>query len=314
MNSLKVCFIGIGSIAKRHITNLRHICKEKHIELLLDAVRSNRRSLLDNINDMIDATYYSFDSMPSDYDVVFITNPTEFHIETLKKVHDKARCFFIEKPIVSFSKIHEAIEFETTNEKLYYVACPLRYTNVIQYLKENINVEEVISVRCISSSYLPDWRPGIDYRKTYSAQKELGGGVSIDLVHEWDYLTFLFGKPNRVKCMIGKKSKLEIDSDDYAVYIAEYKDKILELHLDYFGRKPIRNITLFTDKDTIECDLIASRIEYKKSGKVIEFGEVRNDFQIKEMQYFLSLVEKNVQSHKEFEHAISVLRLTQGDL
>lgn len=314
MNSLKVCFIGIGSIAKRHITNLRYICNDKHIELLLDAVRSSERALPNNINDLINKTYYSLDVMPDDYDVVFITNPTEFHIDTLKKVHAKARCFFIEKPIVSFSKIHEATDFVPVDEKLYYVACPLRYTNVIQYLKENIKVEDVISVRCISSSYLPEWRPGIDYRKTYSAQRALGGGVSIDLIHEWDYLTFLFGTPNRVQCMIGKKSRLEIDSDDYAIYIAEYKDKILELHLDYFGRKPIRNITLFTDKDTIECDLIASRIEYKKSGKVIEFGEMRNDFQIKELEYFLSLVENNINSYKEFEHAIKILRLTQGDL
>ena len=66
----------------------------------------------------------------------------------------------------------------------YYVACPLRYNAVIQYIKDNIDLQDVISVRSISSSYLPDWRPGVDYRKTYSAKKELGGGVSIDLIHE----------------------------------------------------------------------------------------------------------------------------------
>ena len=51
--------------------------------------------------------------------------------------------------------------------------------------------------------------------------------------------------------MGGKKSTLEIDSDDYAIYIAEYADKILELHLDYFGRSIIRELTLFTEQDTI---------------------------------------------------------------
>ena len=49
--------------------------------------------------------------------------------------------------------------------------------------------------------------------------------------------------------MGGKKSTLEIDSDDYAIYIAEYADKILELHLEYFGHSIIREITLFTEQD-----------------------------------------------------------------
>ena len=100
----------------------------------------------------------------------------------------------------------------------------------MQYVKANIIPDDVICVRAMSSSYLPDWRPGQDYRKTYSAHKDLGGGVSIDLIHEWDYLTYLFGWPKKVHSFIGKKSNLEIDSDDYAIYIAEFEKMIAELH------------------------------------------------------------------------------------
>ena len=128
------------------------------------------------------------------------------------------------------------------------MACPLRYTNVIQYLKETIDPKKVNSVSIISSSYLPDWRPGTDYRNTYSAHKNLGGGVAIDLIHEWDYLSFLFRYASKKwKSFMGKISNLEIDSDDYAIYIAKYtNDMIAELHLDYFGRKTIRAIEEFT--------------------------------------------------------------------
>ena len=62
-----------------------------------------------------------------------------------------------------------------------------------QYVKNNVDLSKVYSARAISSSYLPDWRPGQDYRTTYSAHKDMGGGVSIDLIHEWDYLSWLFG-------------------------------------------------------------------------------------------------------------------------
>ncbi|MCI9228830.1 MAG: hypothetical protein HFG86_12530 [Dorea sp.] len=39
MNSLKVCFIGVGSIAKRHMKNLRIIAEKRKIKLTIDALR-----------------------------------------------------------------------------------------------------------------------------------------------------------------------------------------------------------------------------------------------------------------------------------
>ena len=56
----------------------------------------------------------------------------------------------------------------------------------------------VYSARVLCSSYLPGWRPGVDYRTVYSAHKDMGGGVTIDLIHEWDYLVELFGKPEKM--------------------------------------------------------------------------------------------------------------------
>lgn len=311
METLKVCFIGIGSIAKRHIKNLKEICAEQNRKVSIDALRTGNNPLSEDISELISNTFHSEKELPNDYDVIFITNPTDYHIETLKKVHEKGKHFFIEKPITSFRNIETVKEVKYRENSVYYVACPLRYTNVIQYLKYNVNIDKVISARCISSSYLPDWRPGVDYRNTYSAHKDLGGGVSIDLIHEWDYLQYLFGKPNRILSMIGKKSNLELDCEDYAFYLAEYSDKVIELHLDYFGRKTIREIMLFTDDDTILGDLTNSRVTYLKSGRVIDFSENRNDFQKKELKYFLELLDKG--EHKNFAYeAYHTMNYTQG--
>ena len=312
MNSLKVCFIGVGSIAKRHIHNLSSICDERQIELTIDAFR--RSNIGENL-DLLHKIYTDEELLPMDYDVIFITNPTDLHMETLERFHGHAKHFFIEKPIVSFTRIEEAKNFITRKNSVYYVACPLRYTNVIQYLKKNLNTDDVISVRCISSSYLPEWRPNTDYRDTYSAHRELGGGVSIDLIHEWDYLTYLFDTPEKVFYLSGKKSNLEIDSDDYAIYMAEYKDKIVELHLDYFGRKTIRELMIFTRDDTIRADLINMKIEWLRNGESISFLEMRDDFQKKELCHFLDIIEKEETPEEDgILHAIKVLQLTQGEL
>lgn len=311
MQQLKVCFTGVGSIAKRHIRNLQTVCNTRGLQLHIDAFRhSVNSSSIDGIRN----TFNEIEKVPSDYDIIFITNPTELHLETLEKFHNKGKHFFIEKPVVSQKQIDLAKQFVLMDDAVYYVACPLRYNAVIQYIKNNVCIDNVISVRSISSSYLPDWRPGQDYRQTYSAHKDLGGGVSIDLIHEWDYLTYIFGWPNNVKCFIGKKSNLEIDSDDYAIYIAEFNRQIAELHLDYFGRKTIREIQLFTKEDTIIGDIANNKITFLISGEVIEFKEERDDFQRRELAHFLDMVMGIKPVENGYEHGIKVLELTQGRL
>lgn len=312
MDKLKVCFVGIGSIAMRHIRNLGDICREGGIDLTIDALSSGSRAIPEDVAVRLSHSYADAAELPSGYDAIFITNPTELHLDALKATHDKARHFFIEKPVTSYARLSEAEDVPYRPDSVYYVACPLRYTNVIQYLKEHLNTADVICARGISSSYLPDWRPGVDYRDTYSAHKALGGGVSIDLIHEWDYLQYLFGEPAKIVYACGKKSRLEIDCEDYAVYIADYNDKIIELHLDYFGRKTIREIMIFTHEETIVADLIKSRISFLNAGTVIDFSEKRDDFQRRELRHFLGLLDADHPGWNSVQEACRTLNYTQG--
>lgn len=309
MDRLKVCFIGIGSIAKRHIRNLKGVCEDRGVSLTIDAVRRSADQV-----EGVDQVYSSEEGLPADYDVIFITNPTDKHLEALRLFHGHAKHFFIEKPVVSRDQINEAKQFCLKPGSVYYVAAPLRYNAVIQWVKENVNPDDVVSVRSISSSYLPDWRPGQDYRQTYSAHKDMGGGVSIDLIHEWDYLTYLFGWPAKVSSMIGRKSSLEIDSDDYAIYIAEFANMIAELHLDYFGRKTIREIELFTKDDTILGDIANNRITKLGNNQVIDFHEERDDYQKRELMHFIDIISHKANEENGYEHGLKVLGLTQGRL
>lgn len=304
---MKVLFIGFGSIAKRHITNLYELLKG---EVCIDLMR-REATVPDDFSTQIHAVYTTYQSLPNNYDAIFITNPTRLHYETLKAVHEKSKNFFIEKPVFETGQEDiKALDLKLDN--VYYVACPLRYTNVIQYLKHNIDFDQVYSMRCISSSYLPDWRPGTDYRATYSAKKELGGGVSIDLIHEWDYICYLIGQPRSVKSYISKKSDLEIDSDDIAVYIAEYDDKIVELHLDYFGRVPQRKIELFMRDDVIEADLIDQKIIYKKGNRVVNLSQDRNEYQKRELECFFNLMKNKETNENDLRNAVNILNLARG--
>ena len=306
---IKVCFIGLGSIGTRHLNNFKKICSETNEPVNIDILSSNKERLYQNVNHV----YYNYSDLPDDYDIMFITNPTALHLETIENTKGKARFYFLEKPV--FSKWIPDLDYYYEDHKhQYYVACPLRYTNVIQYIKQNYSPENIICIRSICSSYLPDWRPGVDYRKVYSARKELGGGVVLDLIHEMDYMSYLLGTPLSIMGQAGKISDLEIDTEDIAEYILRYEHTFAEIHLDYFGRVPRREIELYTNEDIILGDLNHNSIRFLKSGELKSFNENVNDRYLKELKYFLELCNGLRVNENDIIHANEITHLSESIL
>lgn len=309
-----IAFVGLGSIAKRHIKNVCNYILSCGNTFSIHLYRSNlERPIAEEIQPLVDASYLYSADVQNDYDMVFITNPTSLHLEAALKFRSHTKALFIEKPVFDGFDVDEGI-IKTLDEIPSYVACPLHYNPVLQYVKQHIDLSKVISVRAISSSYLPDWRPGQDYRKTYSAHADMGGGVDIDLIHEWDYLTWIFGMPTQCLGIAGTFSNLEIDSNDTALYIAKNDKMTFELHLDYFGRKTQRTLDIFTQEDTIQCDLIAGTISYLKEGKTINVNAERNAFQMAEIKHFFDIIEGRVENDSNVEHGLKVLKLTQSKI
>jgi len=315
MKNYKIAFVGLGSIATRHLKNVHTYLASQGDSCEVDLYRSSlSRPLADELKPLVSNSYLYAHEIPADrkYDVVFVTNPTSMHYETVEKFAGHTKSFFIEKPVFDSTTVDEKI-FETIKNIPSYVACPLHYNAVLQYVKQHVNPDEVICARAMSSSYLPDWRLGQDYRKTYSAHKDMGGGVSIDLIHEWDYLTWLFGMPTECHQLIGKVSNLEIDCDDLAIYIGRNNKTTFELHLDYFGRKTQRTLDLFTAEDTIHCDLIAGTVSNLKEGRTITLESERNTYQLAEIAHFFEIINSKTINDSTPEHAYQVLKIAKGE-
>lgn len=310
---MKVCFVGLGSIGKRHLKNLRSVCKENNILVEVHALRSSDRKLDHEVMQLIDKSFFSIDYIENDYDIVFITNPTSLHYDAIRDFSKKTKNMFIEKPLFSSSNF-EIDSLGLNKDGVYYVAAPMRYTNVINKLRDLIDHENIYSVRCICSSYLPNWRNGVDYREVYSAKKSLGGGISLDCIHEWDYLSFLFGFPETIYNFNGKYSHLEIDSDDISIYIARYTDKLIELHLDYIGRETRREIELFTMNGTITADFIKNEIRFTDGRDKIKFENDDDEIYIRELKEFLAMIYENKENTNDIYHAYKVLKLAEGEI
>ena len=318
MPTLTALFIGLGSIGSRHLKNLHTICAERGITLAADALRSSlNRPLRPGVAELLRAQFTALDDPAAreHYDLAFITNPTSLHAEALQSLRGRAGALFIEKPIFSADQAGLDPAALLAPGQKAYVAAPMRWCGVMLALKKRLETGadgRPYCARVLCSSYLPDWRPGVDYRTVYSAHKAMGGGVTIDLIHEWDYLVDLFGAPERLYNLRGQYSELEIDSDDVSLYIAQYPGMLAEVHLDYFGRGYRRSIELFTPSGSLVADFGAGTLTLP-DGTVEDYTEDVNARYLREMAYFLDYAAgPELLSLNPPATAAQVLRLTLG--
>ena len=141
----------------------------------------------------------------------------------------------------------------------------------------------------------------------------MGGGVALDLIHEWDYLTNLFGLPLESRSLAGKYSHLEINADDLAIYISKYTDFLCELHLDYFGRTYRRCVEIFTEEGTLEADFGTGLLTLP-NGTTENHEEPFDRRYERNMEYFVDYALHGVgASVNSPQNALAVLKIALGD-
>jgi predicted dehydrogenase len=299
---MKVLIVGYGSIAKKHIHVLRNIIPD--VEII--ALRSTTTSTID---DNIKSVYHWAD-VEKNIDFIIISNPPSEHYTTILEAINFGVPLFIEKPpLASLDGANNLVQTIVDKNILSYTAFNLRFHPVIVWLKENLETEMVLEVRAYCGSYLPDWRPSKDYRTIYSAKKNQGGGVHLDLIHELDYLQYLFGKPLSSNSFLSKKSELKIDSYDCAHYWLEYKRFNVSVLLNYYRRDAQRNLEIVCKDGTIVADLINHKVTKSSSEILFETTpDILKTYEV-QLRYFIECISKNEQPMNSFGEALQTLKL-----
>ncbi|MGK7649952.1 Gfo/Idh/MocA family protein [Capnocytophaga sp. G1920] len=279
---MKVLIIGLGSIALKHIKALQ----ELYPSVVIYALRRKGEPFKEirGVIEVFDIDEIAMETLS----FILISNPTSVHYDTIQKVIRYKKPLFIEKPLFeALSK--EANDLVTEVERqgiLTYVACNLRFLESIVKIKELLVGKRVNEVNVYCGSYLPDWRPNVDFRKVYSANKEMGGGVHIDLIHELDYVYWLFGAPTRTQSFFSNKSSLNITAYDYANYLWEYDDFSVSVVLNYYRRDSKRTLEVLTEEGTFLVDLLKNIISYNDK-LVFQSSQLSLQTYTAQMQFFV---------------------------
>lgn len=250
------------------------------------------------------------------FEYAVIATPPVNHVKELDTLIEAGiQNIYVEKPLSNdLEGINALIKKLAHTEINIQVGFDMRYDPGLQKVQSLIAekiIGQIVSVNAQVGQYLPDWRTG-DYSKGISAKKELGGGVLLDLVHEFDYLYWLFGEVELLACLNTNSGALKIETEDVAELIFKFKNGTLgSLHLDYLQQKLIRNCLITGSEGTITWDLpsqIVSWLNGKKDEHHFSYTNFsRNDRFKKCMQDFL---EKNDASCKvDFLQGIKSLQM-----
>lgn len=306
---MKVLIIGLGSIAKKHIQAMRRQIAAVEIYALRSG-DSETASHYPGVLNLFSLNEVEFETI----DFVLISNPTNTHFDTINECNRFKKPLFIEKPL--FSEItyetEQLVKDVLHEETKTYVACNLRFLKALRKLKEIVQHKRINEVNVYCGSYLPDWRPNVDFRKIYSANREMGGGVHIDLIHELDYVYWFFGKPSGQRSFLKSSSSLEISAIDYANFIWEYPMFTTSIVLNYYRKDPKRTIEVVTTEGTYIADLLNNVISL--NGAVIfRSNQTILDTYDDQMRYFIDHVIGSNENFNTIEEANTILKLCIQD-
>ncbi|MEM3364395.1 MAG: Gfo/Idh/MocA family oxidoreductase [Candidatus Micrarchaeia archaeon] len=312
---MNIFVIGCGSIGRRHIKNLISL---GYSPIGIDPFQEYREYVEKEFKVK---TYEDIDIAMQKMvpDIALICTPPSSHVELGKKLALKKVHLFIEKPVSNkLDEIDELKEIAKKNNVKTMVGYNWRFSRSLKRVKEVLDsgiLGKMIYAKILFGQYLPDWRPWQDYRKSYSAIKEMGGGIILDASHEIDYANWLFGKLELISSACGKLSNLEINVEDTVeMLLKNDKGALVNIHLDFVRRDKKRYCEIVCESGTIYCDLLEGTIRIydcnKKNWKEEKINEMIDEMYVEEIKYFidccLNKMENNISTIDEAKHVLKI--------
>lgn len=270
MSTLLVC--GTGSIARRHLANLTALRPDLKVVVL----RASGQPLRAPLGDDVVIVQSMEDAIAAKPAVAVVAGPSTSHVTMALPLVRAGVPLLIEKPLAhsldGVAELEAAAEAAGVPVLVGYV---LRFHPALAGLRERLRegaVGQVLALRAEVGQFLPDWRPGLDHRRSVSAQAALGGGALLELSHEIDYARWLVGDPVSVRADLRRLGDVTVDVEDWVdLHWRTAAGVMVDLHMDMLQRVPVRTCQVIGTDGTLTADLIRGDLRLGKPGRATEF-------------------------------------------
>lgn len=305
--------VGLGSIAKRHVKNLRTIHPLSKIYTVSSSGVNNETLAGSN------ATVSLNELIKLKPTFILIASPATFHIKTAIEIVEANIPVLIEKPLadnylsaLDFVNICKSKDFR--NIAVGYCLRFLPAAACVKNIIESEGLGKIYNVRSEVGEFLPYWRPTKNYRNGVSANKNLGGGALLELSHELDYLLWLFGPLNLEHSALRKSGELDVNVEDTADLVLTSETGVhVTIHLDFIQKAPRRFCHIIAEKGRLEWDLIGNTVnEYNSNETVTLYSDAnydKNEMYLDMIKEFKAIETKYSQRLSSIHNSLEVLKI-----
>ena len=312
---LRILVLGCGSIGRRHLENLIRL---EAGDLLAYDLETARRDEVES-KFGIPTPRNLEEAWEQDPNVALVAAPTPLHVELATEAARHGCHLFVEKPLSHDLQGVDALCAEVKRRGLItMVGCNMRFhagpLTVKHWLKEGV-IGQVLAARLQTGSYLPGWRPGQDYRASYSAHPRWGGAI-LDCVHEIDLALWYLGPGRLVGACSMPARSIGLETDGVAELILRHEDgAISNVHLNFVQRDYCRSCQVIGAEGTIHWDFGAGRVVlYGPAGQMAREvpdpeGWETNRMYVNEIAHFLQAVREDTPTANPVPEAVPALRI-----
>jgi predicted dehydrogenase len=321
---MRILIAGLGAIGQRHARNLRALFGDG-VELL--AFRSRRlpyivtdsleRDDSRNVEDELGVTAYEDldEALAAGADAVFVCTPSSQHVEIAQRAATAGCHLFIEKPLShTLDGVERLRETVASKGLVAIVGCQWRYHPCVRWLRDLLQsgtLGPLVRAEIEYGDYLPDFHPYEDYRTSYAARTDLGGGVVLTQIHDYDLAWWLFGPPRTVTASGGHLSALDIDVEDTVDAQLEGGAVPVSVRQSFASRPPRRTINVAGEHGSVTVDLVAASIntDSRMPAPAAFVGYQRNQMFMDEARHFEACLAGRAKAAVPLEDGIAVLQL-----
>lgn len=317
---MKYLIVGYGSIGRRHFQNLKNLGEDDVLFL-----RTGRSTLEDQELGSIPIEKDLQAAIRHRPDAAIIATPTAIHLDLAIPLAEEGISLMIEKPVSNdMDGVDALMDAVNSARGKILIGYQFRFHPSLIFIKKALDeglIGEPLSVRAHWGEYLPGWHPWEDFRTSYSARRDLGGGVILTLSHPLDYLRWMFGSADSVTAEVARQSYFGLDVEDQAELIIQFGSGVLaSVHLNYFQRPSEHSLVIRGSEGSLHWDYYDG-VVYHSSPINTTRDQVftlepfeRNDMFLAEMEHFIRLVRGEALSACDLEDGIETLKLCLGAL
>lgn len=316
----RALIVGLGSIGLRHLRLLRERLPDIEIMVL-------RHSLGADIDEGADHSTNSIeDAIKFAPDIAIIASPATFHSSQAIPLANAGIHTLVEKPMAATTcEAEKMLSAANTAGAVLQVGYNLRFLESLCMFKSTLDsakIGRVFSVRAEVGQYLPDWRPGRDWRSSVSARAELGGGVLMELSHELDFLHWIFGDVKSARGWTGHQGGLQLQVEDTVHAVLEFTSSfpkgnngvapVASVSLDFARRDTVRVCTAIGEEGTLTWNGITSQVVFigpDQKPTVLFDKKPDRDFSYRaQLEAFLTAVENKDSATANSDDGLRVMR------